>query len=427
MDCPYCGAKNRDRAKFCRSCAKRLDGKESAQSEENDESESVYTDSDQVDELVKPASRQKKKVVFGVVVLVALSVGTWVLLGRSQHSNTPPPNLSEAPSLAPVPAAPPPLDAKAPQLAVATPGPTPATPPPLDAKGPDASPQPSVPPPLDAAVPPSAVPPTPDAKAPQITASAPPALDTPAAGIKSAPPPALDAPSTGGKSAPAPALDAQPSNMKSAAPPALDTPPSGVKPATPPALDTAGSKSATPPSPDMVAKTPEASKTTKASTADSKASESNAPDSKASDTQKSVSPAKKPVRQPTKQVASSSNAKKSENKIDKEDSVAVSANASTKARKDAAVPASRLDRKSKPEPNKTLALKQEPALASLQSTVSAKTQAQSEFVRELQACADKSFLVRPFCEGEVRAKYCPGKWGTIPECPKQEDRPESGG
>ena len=64
MDCPYCGAKNRDRAKFCRSCAKRLDGKESAPSEENDESESLYSDSDQGDELVKPASGQKKKDCF---------------------------------------------------------------------------------------------------------------------------------------------------------------------------------------------------------------------------------------------------------------------------------------------------------------------------------------------------------------------------
>jgi hypothetical protein len=53
--------------------------------------------------------------------------------------------------------------------------------------------------------------------------------------------------------------------------------------------------------------------------------------------------------------------------------------------------------------------------------------AKSSMTTEMEACATKSFLARSVCENQVRAKYCQGKWGVTPECPKQSDSREVGG
>ena len=41
---------------------------------------------------------------------------------------------------------------------------------------------------------------------------------------------------------------------------------------------------------------------------------------------------------------------------------------------------------------------------------------------ELGACRQKAFFARVYCSEKARWRYCPGHWGTVDECPKNEAR-----
>jgi hypothetical protein len=52
---------------------------------------------------------------------------------------------------------------------------------------------------------------------------------------------------------------------------------------------------------------------------------------------------------------------------------------------------------------------------------STKEFARDPIIQELKTCANESFLTKTVCENLVRSKYCPGKWGQIPECPNSQN------
>jgi hypothetical protein len=99
-----------------------------------------------------------------------------------------------------------------------------------------------------------------------------------------------------------------------------------------------------------------------------------------------------------------------------------------------AEPAEKTKPKPKPKSPKAQAVASnaaaQPAADSVQSqpklAVAPAVESTSGLAVELEGCNSRGFLAKALCIERVRWKYCPGKWGKIPDCPKPENG-ESGG
>jgi hypothetical protein len=378
MDCPYCGANNRDKAKFCRSCAKRIDGEE-AMSGEGD------SDGPLVEEGIQARMKKIPKVPIIAGVLMALVVSGWFLMKpRGITESTAELGLSQATA---------PLAPEKLPIATATPEEKPA----------DASAT-------------AAPPPTLDTQLPAATSSAPPpTLDgnTPAAAVTAAPP-ALDAQApVAAASAPPPALESKaPNTAGTAAPPALEAKAAG---GTAPlqALETKASASGSTPPPALEAKASEAKapKTSPAKPAETKIVKPKAPKDTATSKQASL-PSDLEKIEPVKEVKVAPSNELVEKPVQK-------------------APPARKQKAPELSMPMTLALKPTAVLGALPPSDDVapmqRTPAKTNMAAEMEACATKSFLAKSLCENQVRAKYCQGKWGVTPECPKQSDSREVGG
>ena len=95
-----------------------------------------------------------------------------------------------------------------------------------------------------------------------------------------------------------------------------------------------------------------------------------------------------------------------------------------------AEPAEKTKPKPKPKPPKAQAVASSPAAPPAANPVQSQPKLAvaptSGLAVELEGCNSRGFLAKALCIESVRWKYCPGKWGKIPDCPKPENG-ESGG
>lgn len=83
MNCPYCGADNREKAKFCRLCAKRIDG-------QTGPCNATEKATEKVSNTTENKFSSKKIAYFAIPIILVIAVGSWLF---ANHSSS---NISES-------------------------------------------------------------------------------------------------------------------------------------------------------------------------------------------------------------------------------------------------------------------------------------------------------------------------------------------